>query len=102
MIEDALKSICDDDKADLDVQADIILSVIDGLTIQKVLGINDAPIESMARCMARWLSGNYSQRQNLTASMNEPTVQASNTTTSTQGAYMGGAPTIVWRNRSPK
>ncbi len=52
MIEDALKSVYGEDKADLDVQADIILSVIDGLTIQKVLGINDAPIERMAR----WLS----------------------------------------------
>ncbi len=36
MIEGALKSVYGDDKADLDVQADIILSVIDGLTIQKV------------------------------------------------------------------
>ena len=52
MIEDALRSVYGDDKADLDVQADIILSVIDGLTIQKVLGINDAPIERMARWLA--------------------------------------------------
>jgi AcrR family transcriptional regulator len=52
MIEDALRSVYSDDKDDLDVQADIILSVIDGLTIQKVLGINDAPIERMARWLA--------------------------------------------------
>lgn len=52
MIEGALKSVYGDDKADLDVQADIILSVIDGLTIQKVLGIDDAPIEGMARWLA--------------------------------------------------
>ena len=52
MIEGALKSVYCDDKAGLDVQADIILSVIDGLTIQKVLGINDAPIERMARWLA--------------------------------------------------
>ncbi|HHX25349.1 MAG TPA: TetR/AcrR family transcriptional regulator [Firmicutes bacterium] len=52
MIEDALRSIYRDDRSGLDVQADIILSVIDGLTIQKVLGINDAPIERMARWLA--------------------------------------------------
>jgi AcrR family transcriptional regulator len=51
MIEDALRSVYGD-QPDLDVQADIILSVIDGLTIQKVLGIEDAPIERMAR----WLT----------------------------------------------
>ena len=51
MIEDALRSVYGD-QPDLDVQAEIILSVIDGLTIQKVLGIEDAPIERMAR----WLT----------------------------------------------
>ena len=50
-IEDALRSVYGD-QPDLDVQAEIILSVIDGLTIQKVLGIEDAPIERMAR----WLT----------------------------------------------
>ena len=52
MIEDALRSVYGDDKADLDVQADIILSVIDGLTIQRVLGIDDMPIDRIARWLA--------------------------------------------------
>lgn len=52
MIEDALRSVYGGDKADLDVQADIILSVLDGLTIQRVLGIDDMPIERMARWLA--------------------------------------------------